>query len=117
MKFFLLLFYIFTSFGYAQDSTKTVLSPCEDPLIKLAKNKGIKSIPIKDIYRYRRLLKACKEQEGVEKIEEIYKNDWYRDFQKSKVMASWTSTHAMCVFVSFAYYFAGKVLATKPENS
>ena len=93
------------------------LSPCEDPLIKLAKNKGVKSVPLKDIYRYRKLVKACKKQGGIETVNEINKSDWYRDFQKAKVMLSWTSTHAMCVFVSFSYYFAGKVLAKKPEES
>ena len=40
-----------------------------------------------------------------------------KEIKKAKSMASWTSTHAMIVFVSFGYYFAGRVLATKPGSS
>ncbi len=101
----------------AQNVDLEVISPCDDPLIKLASNKGIKAVPVKNILKYKRLLKACEKEGRVEDVKQILAKDWHRDFQRSKVMASWTSTHAMCVFVSFAYYFAGKILAVKPESS
>jgi len=110
-------FFLIFTHGLSQDSSKVDLSPCDHPLIKLAQNEGTKSVPIKDMYKYKQLIKACEKEGGRQHIEKIYNNDWHRDFQKSKVMASWTSTHAMCVFVSFAYYFAGKVLAVRPESS
>ncbi len=91
-------------------------SPCDDPLIKLAEEKGIKAIPLKDMLRFKKILKMCKRQGGKEQIKQLYKSDWERDYKKARRMASWTSAHAMCVFVSFGYYFAGKVLATKPSS-
>ena len=103
--------------GFSQDSTKVSLNPCDHPLIKLAQAQGLKSVPIKDIYKYNKLAKACAKKGGAKQIEQIYKNDWHRDFQQSKVMSSWTSTHAMCVFASFAYYFTGKILSVKPGES
>ena len=47
------------SLGLSQDSSKVNLSPCEHPLIKIAQTQGLKSVPIKDIYRYNKLVKAC----------------------------------------------------------
>ncbi|MGY8783276.1 MAG: hypothetical protein ACKVHA_07710 [Fidelibacterota bacterium] len=47
-------------------------------------------------------------------MERLVYNDWQRDYEKAKKMQSWSSTHAMCVFVSFAYFFAGQALATDP---
>ena len=117
MKNYFIAFILIFSFGLSQDSSRVSLSPCEHPLIKIAQTQGLKSVPIKDIYKYNKLVKACEKKGGAQQIEQIYKNDWRRDFQKSKVMSSWTSTHAMCVFVSFAYYFAGKLLSIKPDKS
>ena len=88
--------------------------PCKDPLIILAEEKGIKAIPISQIKKYKKLVKECENLGEKEKIKRLIYNDWQRDYEKSKNMQSWTSTHAMCVFVSFAYYFAGQVFATKP---
>ena len=88
------------------------VSPCDHPLLKLANKKGIKSVPLKDILLYKRLLKKCEREGGKKIVEKIVKNDWNRDFKTSRRMASWTSTHAMCVFVSFGYYFLGKIFAT-----
>ena len=36
--------------------------------------------------------------------------DWERDFKRSKAMSSWTSTHAMFVFVTVGYYYMAKIL-------
>ena len=93
-----------------QDTSK----PCEDPLIILAEEKGIKAIPLRQIKRYKKLVKECENLGEKEKIKRLIYNDWQRDYEKAKKMQSWTSTHAMCVFVSFGYYFAGQILATKP---
>ncbi len=101
-------------FLFSQEYVEELTSPCDDPLIRLAEEEGIKAIPIKDILRFKKLLKACKRQGGKEQIKQLYRSDWERDYRKARRMASWTSAHAMCVFVSFGYYFAGKVLATKP---
>ena len=89
--------------------------PCEDPLIILAEKEGIKAIPLRKINRYKKLVKECENLGEKEKIKRLIYNDWQRDYEKAKKMQSWTSTHAMCVFVSFAYYFVGQVLATKPD--
>ena len=91
-------------------------SPCEDPLLKLAELEGIKAIPFKDILRFEKLVKACENDGGEKIIEKIYDKDWNRDYNSARRMSSWTSTHAMCVFVSFAYYFAGKIFATVPSS-
>ncbi len=88
--------------------------PCEDPLIILAEEKGIKAIPLRQIKRYKKLVKKCENLGEKEKIKRLIYNDWQRDYEKAKKMQSWTSTHAMCVFVSFGYYFVGQILATKP---
>ena len=88
--------------------------PCEDPLIILAEEKGIKAIPLRKIKRYKKLVKECENLGEKEKIKRLIYNDWQRDYEKAKKMQSWTSTHAMCVFVSFGYYFVGQILATKP---
>ena len=117
MKTLFLGLILISSLGLSQDSSRVNLSPCDHPLIKIAQTQGLKSVPIRDIYRYNKLVKACEKEGGAQQIEQIYKNDWRRDFQKSKAMSSWTSTHAMCVFVSFAYYFAGKLLSVKPDKS
>ena len=82
----------------------------------LAQTKGIKAVPLKDIRRFNKLLKACERQGGKEEVKQLYYKDWQRDYNSSRRMASWTSTHAMCVFVAFGYYFSGRVLATKPSS-
>ena len=51
---------------------KESISPCEDPLIKLAQTKGIKAVPLKDIRRFNKLLKACERQGGKEQIKQLY---------------------------------------------
>ena len=85
-------------------------NPCSHPLIKLAKDNGIKSIPFKDIFKYRSLVKECESEGDYKIIEQIEMMDWERDFKKSKAMSSWTSTHAMFVFVTVGYFYMAKVL-------
>ena len=115
MRFFLALL-IFFGILAAQKPREESVSVCDDPLIKLAQTKGIKAVPLKDIRRFNKLLKACERQGGKEEIKQLYYKDWQRDYNSSRRMASWTSTHAMCVFVAFGYYFAGRVLATNPSS-
>jgi hypothetical protein len=107
---------IFFGILAAQKPKEKSVSPCEDPLIELAQTKGIKAVPLKDIRRFNKLLKACERQGGKEEIKQLYHKDWQRDYNSARRMASWTSTHAMCVFVSFGYYFAGRILATTPSS-
>ena len=115
MRFFLALL-IFFGILAAQKPREGSVSVCDDPLIKLAQTKGIKAVPLKDIRRFNKLLKACERQGGKEEIKQLYHKDWQRDYNSARRMASWTSTHAMCVFVSFGYYFAGRILATTPSS-
>jgi hypothetical protein len=99
---------------FSQNSDQKIISPCKDPLITLAEEEGIKAIPLKDIRKFKKLLKACERQGEQKRMERLVYNDWQRDYEKAKKMQSWSSTHAMCVFVSFAYFFAGQALATDP---
>jgi len=101
----------------AKDENRKEYNPCNHPLLRLAESKGLKAVPFKDIIKLRKLIKDCEESGGEDQIKKLYENDWKRDYKKAKSMASWTSTHAMVVVVSFGYYFAGRVLATKPGSS
>ena len=92
-----------------EDKSKTI-NPCNHPLMQLAKNNGIKSIPIRDIFKYRSIKKQCEENGNSDIVELIHKMDWERDFKRSKTMAGWTSTHAIIVFSTFTYYYFAKVL-------
>ena len=112
----LCLVLLFFSVILTAQKTNESVSPCEDPLIRLAQTKGIKAVPLKDIRRFNKLLKACERQGGKEEVKQLYYKDWQRDYNSSRRMASWTSTHAMCVFVAFGYYFTGRVLATNPSS-
>ena len=85
-------------------------NPCNHPLIKLAKEKGLKSIPIKDFIKFRHLVKVCEESGNSKIIEQLELMDWERDYKRSKSMSSLTSTHAMFVFVSVGYYYMAKIL-------
>ena len=101
----------------AKDENRKDYNPCNHPLIRLAESKGLKAVPLKDMIKLRKLIKDCEKSGGDDQIKKLYENDWKRDYKKAKSMASWTSTHAMVVVVSFGYYFAGRVLATKPGSS
>ena len=100
---------VFSTLILGQDNFEEQF-PCAHPLIKLAKEKGLKSIPIKDIIKYRRLVKECEESGNSKVIEQLELMDWDRDFKRSKSMSSWTSTHAMFVFVAVGYYYMAKIL-------
>ena len=112
---YIFILLVIINFSLGQDLNGQDLDPCSDPLIKLAETKGIKAIPLKDMVRFQRLMKACQRAGGTEQIKQLHRKDWGRDYKKARTMASWTSTHAMCVFVSFIYFFAGKALATVPS--
>ena len=100
-------------FLFGQESMADSPSPCEDPLLNLAEKKGIKAIPIKDIPRFRKLMKACKNDGGKKVIEKILYKDWQRDYKKAKTMASFTPTFSVLVFLVMIYYFIGLGIATK----
>ena len=99
-------------FLFGQDSMTDRPNPCEDPLLNLAQNKGIKAIPIKDIPRFRKLMKACEDKGGYKTIEQIVYRDWQRDYNKAKTMASFTPTFSVIVFLVMIYYFIGLAIAT-----
>ncbi len=91
-------------------STSEKQNPCSHPLIKFARDNGIKSVPLKDILKYRKLVRECEKSGNSKAIEQIELMDWERDFKRSKAMSSWTSTHAMFVFVTVGYYYMAKIL-------
>ena len=99
-------------FLFGQDSMTDRPNPCEDPLLNLAQNKGIKAIPIKDIPRFRKLMKACEDKGGYKTTEQIVYRDWQRDYNKAKTMASFTPTFSVIVFLVMIYYFIGLAIAT-----
>ena len=104
---------LFFVFLFGQESMADRPNPCEDPLLNLAEKKGIKAIPIKDIPRFRKLMKACENDGGEKVIEKIVYKDWQRDYKKAKNMASFTPTFSALVFLVMVYYFIGLGLATK----
>ena len=71
---------------------------------------GVRSIPIKDMIKYRRLVKSCAESGDSNLAEQLELMDLERDFKRSKSMANWTSTHAMFSVVTVGYYFMAKIL-------
>jgi hypothetical protein len=100
-------------FLFGQESMADRPNPCEDPLLNLAQNKGIKAIPIKDIPKFRKLMKACEDKGGYKVTEQIVYRDWQRDYKKAKTMASFTPTFSVIVFLVMIYYFIGLAIATK----
>jgi len=70
-------------------------------------------VPLKDIFKYRKLVKECEKYGGEKVIQQIELRDFERDFRKSKNMASWTSTYSVCVFITMTYYFIGLGTATE----
>jgi|TARA_B110000495_G_scaffold140791_1_gene123748 hypothetical protein len=97
---------------FPQDSIQVTLNPCDDPLLELAGSLGIKSIPIKDIPRFKKMMKACDDQGGDKIIEQIIFQDWQRDYKKAKVMQAWTSTFSICVAIIYVYFMAGLILSS-----
>jgi len=90
---------LFFVFLFGQGSMADRPNPCEDPLLNLAQNKGIKAIPIKDIPKFRKLMKACEDEGGYKVTEQIVYRDWQRDYKKAKTMASFTPTFSVIVFL------------------
>jgi len=88
-------------------------NPCADPTISFARKKGVKALPIKDLPHYYKVSKACKEMGGETLIEQIYINEYNRDFGQSKFMSGWTSTYGMCVTAIIFYFFIGLVTVQK----
>ena len=105
-----ILFFVFL---FGQESMVDRPNPCEDPLLNLAEKKGIKAIPIKDIPKFRKLIKACEDKGGYKVTEKIAHKDWQRDYKKAKTMASFTPTFSVIVFLVMIYYFIGLAIATK----
>ena len=112
MKQFISIIFLFV-FLFGQESMADRPNPCEDPLLNLAQNNGIKAIPIKDIPRFRKLMKACEDEGDYKVIEQIVYRDWQRDYNKAKTMASFTPTFSVIVFLVMIYYFIGLAIATK----
>ena len=99
-------------FLFGQESMGDGSNPCEDPLLTIAENEGIKAIPVKDIPRFRKLMKACEDKGGYKTTDQIVYRDWQRDYNKAKTMASFTPTFSVIVFLVMIYYFIGLGIAT-----
>lgn len=90
--------------------------PCHEPvhpLLILAKEKGVKAVPLRKMFLYRKLLKQCKKTGHRETIKQLKINDYKRDYERSKYMSGWTSNHAMCATIVIFYYYLGMITAEK----
>ena len=112
MKKLFLLFIIITV-STAQENNKEIKNPCSDPIISYARKFGVKAIPIKDLPHFFKVSKACREKGGETVIDQIYINEYSRDFDRSKFMSSWTSTYGMCVTAIIFYFFVGLMTVEK----
>ena len=101
------------SFCYSQEQDKADANPCADPIISFARKNGVKALPITDIPKYLKVSKACQEKGGEAVIDQIYINEYNRDFDQSKFMSSWTSTYGMCVTAIIFYFFVGLITVEK----
>jgi len=90
-------------------------SPCDDPILDLARNEGIKSIPLKDMFHYFKISRDCQASGGEEIMKQIRHSDWERDYKKSKVLASYSSTYSTCVAVLVFYFYFGKIFGPKTD--
>jgi hypothetical protein len=102
----------------SQSKPDEIFNPCDDPLLKIARTKGIKAVPLRDMRKLKKLMKQCSrtQEEGGEKISEIYESDWQRDFESARLFSSWTSTYSVIVFMTMFYYYAGMIYATEPGD-
>lgn len=112
MKKLFLLFIIITV-STAQENNKEIKNPCSDPIISYARKFGVKAIPIKDLPHFFKVSKACREKGGEVVIDQVYINEYSRDFDRSKFMSSWTSTYGMCVTAIIFYFFVGLITVEK----
>ena len=113
MKRIILFVIIGLGISFSQDEEKTEKNPCVDPTISYARKNGVKALPAKDILQYHKASKACKEMGGEGIIEQIYINEYNRDFQQSKFMSGWTSNYGMCVTAIIFYFFVGLITVEK----
>ena len=93
--------------------------PCHEPvhpLIILANEKGVKAVPLRKMFLFRKLLKQCKKTGHRETVKQLKLEDYNRDYDKAKYMAGWTSNHAMCASIVIFYYYVGMVTAEKPKQ-
>jgi len=88
-------------------------NPCSDQTITFARKFGVKALPIKDLPRYFKASKICREKGGETLIDQIQINEYNRDFEQSKFMSSWTSTYAMCITAIIFYFFVGLITVEK----
>ena len=112
MKTFFLSFIIITA-SLAQENNKEIKNPCADPIISFARKNGVKAVPIKELPHFFKVSKACREKGGETVIDQIYINEYSRDFDRSKFMSSWTSTYGMCVTAIIFYFFVGLITVEK----
>ena len=68
-----LSFLLLVQLTASQEIDNQSYNPCEDPLLKLARVKGIKAVPLKDIRKFRKALRKCKlsQEDGEKKVAEI----------------------------------------------
>ena len=112
MKTFFLSFIIITA-SLAQENNKEIKNPCADPIISFARKNGVKAVPIKELPHFFKVSKACREKGGEAVIDQVYINEYSRDFDRSKFMSSWTSTYGMCVTAIIFYFFIGLITVEK----
>ena len=112
MKTFFLSFIIITA-SLAQENNKEIKNPCADPIISFARKNGVKAVPIKELPHFFKVSKACREKGGEAVIDQVYINEYSRDFDRSKFMSSWTSTYGMCVTAIIFYFFVGLITVEK----
>jgi len=113
MRKLILLIIIVSGVTFSQDKEKKDTNPCVDPTISYARKYGVKALPARDLLQYHRASKACKEMGGDAIIDQIYINEYNRDFEQSKFMSGWTSTYGMCVTAIIFYYFVGLITVKK----
>lgn len=92
------------------------INPCMDPILSLANKNGLKSLTFKEVLYYRKISRMCKKQGGKEKIRQIVLREYNRDFENSRYMSSWTSTHSMFVSMLIFYYLMGLMYSSKPNK-
>lgn len=88
-------------------------NPCSDRTITFARKFGVKALPVKDLPRYFKASRICREKGGETLIDQILINEYNRDFERSKFMSSWTSTYGMCVTAIIFYFFVGLITVEK----
>lgn len=113
MKKSVLLYILIFSLVRSQDLVDLDKNPCSDRTITFARKYGVKALPIKDLPKFFKASKACREKGGETLIEQININEYKRDFKNSKFMSGWTSTYGMCVTAIIFYFFVGLITIDK----